>query len=203
MFLNRRIIICVAILFCMLCLLSGCDEVQHYKVLSYFFDGVPLPESERLALEEQVRLSDPNAAVALLQDQPQEIWYTHEPYKNCNVQCHGVRKGGGLSGSVEMVLEPPQLCLQCHEDMDYSTSRLSVHGPIAAGECLMCHGPHKSRHKHILIKPVPEVCFQCHNKTQIELIEGHSQSKDCLTCHYGHSSPEKFLLRQGRSQESN
>lgn len=205
MFLNRRVIICVAVSFCILFLLSGCNEDRDYKVLSYFFDGVPLPESERLALEEQARLSDPNDAVAGLQDQPQEILYTHEPFKNCDLQCHGVREGTYFSGSVKLIVEPPQLCFDCHENMDHSVTKpgISVHGPVAAGECLMCHNPHKSKYKHILSKPVPEVCFQCHNAVQIELIEGHSRGQNCLKCHYGHSSEEKFLLRQGRSQESN
>jgi predicted CXXCH cytochrome family protein len=202
--LNRRTIICIAALLSLLPLLSGCDDSRRYKVLSYFFDGVPLPESERAALQEQAHLSDPNSVdVVLLQGQPIEIWYTHEPYKSCDVKCHGVRTGG-YSGSVRMAVEPPQLCLQCHENMDYSMSRpgLSVHGPVAVGECLMCHSPHKSKYKHVLKQSVPDLCYQCHVASRIELIKGHSQAKDCLKCHYGHTSPEKFLLREGRSQDS-
>lgn len=204
MFLNRlHIIICIVVLFCMLSLFSGCDEVRDYKRLSYFFDGVPLPEAERLALEEQARLNDPNGVAAGLKGEPKKIWYTHEPYKSCDPLCHGIRKRGGYSGSVKMALEPPQLCIQCHEDKDYSATPVPVHGPVAVGECLYCHAPHKSTNKHLLKMSAPELCFQCHNPLDIRLIKGHQEFTNCFKCHYGHTSPDKFLLRQGRSPESN
>ncbi|HEG43395.1 hypothetical protein LCGC14_2713040 [marine sediment metagenome] len=203
-FFNERTILWVAGISCLLFFMSGCDEVEHYEMLAYFFDGVPVPGQEGELASTQRFATDPNAVNDASQKKQQQRtkWYTHVPYETCDISCHGERKQG-YSGSVSMPVEPPQLCFQCHEDKDYSSISIPVHGPVAVGECLYCHDPHKSTNEHILRMPAPELCFQCHNPLQIKLIEGHQEFTNCFTCHYGHTSTDKHLLRQGRSRESN
>jgi len=60
----------------------GLDDAEFHKVLTLFFDGVPPLSVENV--EEQ--MSDPNSTD--LAQNPEIIWYIHEPQKDC-VRCHG------------------------------------------------------------------------------------------------------------------
>ncbi len=157
-------------------------------MLTFFFDGVP-PWGGAVST---TRSSDPNSKAA---GAPAvETWSVHEPVKDCT-QCHGRQPRRGFSSKVQLVAEVPQLCQQCHSK--FTALEGWVHGPVAAGDCLLCHNPHRTRTEALLKKPIPELCYQCHETRAIHLIDKHDQPSHahCTDCHDGHASATKPLLR--------
>ncbi len=173
----------------------SCDEVERYKTLTFFFDGVPPLGQEGL----QEELINSNFQEST-QTRPKQLWYVHEPQKDCTL-CHGKRKQQrGFSLQVHLTAPVPKLCYNCHTD--YTVSASFVHGPVAVGKCLFCHDQHKSKIKHLLKEPEPKLCYQCHNINTIELIPAHftNQQFACTGCHYAHASSAKYLLKGATSQ---
>jgi len=89
--------------------------------------------------------------------------------------------------------ETGKLCFQCHEDD--LTGRRSIHPPAGDGTCDVCHSPHGSRTKFNLLKDVPELCYDCHDR-----VDGGKNThaairvKGCLGCHNPHGSDNSPLL---------
>ncbi len=174
----------------MFLLLASCDEVERHKALTFFFDGVP-PLRTETSEAQAAGLKDSRAA----EKAPVGLWHTHEPVKNCTV-CHGEQRRAGSARKVQLVAEVPQLCYTCHKE--YSALEAWVHGPVATGNCLLCHEPHKAKNESLLRKPVPELCYQCHEEQAIRLIKNHAEESyaRCTDCHEGHASTARGLLRQ-------
>jgi predicted CXXCH cytochrome family protein len=174
----------------MFLLLASCDEVERHKVLTFFFDGVP-PLRRETAETRAAGLKDSRAA----DKAPAGLWHTHEPVKNCTV-CHGEQRRAGAARKVQLVAEVPQLCYNCHKG--YSALEAWVHGPVATGNCLLCHEPHKAKNESLLRKPAPGLCYQCHEEQAIRLIKNHAETSyaRCIDCHEGHASTTRSLLRQ-------
>jgi predicted CXXCH cytochrome family protein len=170
-------------------LLAGCDEGEKHRVLTFFFDGVP-----PLHGEASVTTSSDLKAKSFAAATPVQNWHVHEPVKDCT-QCHGRQTRRGTSSKVQLVADPPQLCYQCHSR--FTTLEGWVHGPVAAGDCLLCHEPHRTRNEFLLAKPVPELCYQCHEVRAIHTIDRHDEPSyaHCIDCHDGHASTTRFLLR--------
>jgi len=179
----------------------SCDEVERHKVMNYFFDGVPPLAEDQLMAE----FGDPNT------DQPDRtgqtaVWHVHEPRKDCT-NCHRKRRSGGFSSQTYLIASVPKLCHNCHAD--YTETASVVHGPVAIGQCLFCHTPHKSRIEHLLKKAEPDLCYLCHDTNMIELIPAHlpGQTSACTDCHDPHAGSTKSLLNapantQGRPDDS-
>jgi len=173
----------------MFLLLASCDPVEHHNVLTFFFDGVPPLRGETAQTAAPVRKDEPAAAGA-----PAGSWLIHEPVKDCT-RCHGNRQQRGFSPKVQLVAEVPQLCYQCHKE--YSTLEGWVHGPVATGDCLLCHEPHKTKTESLLRKPVPELCHRCHEPQAVRAIRNHAEPSygHCTDCHEGHAGATRNLLR--------
>jgi len=167
----------------------SCDEVERHKVLTLFFDGVP-PLGQAEHQQESVDLASKWFAKRVSRSD----WYIHEPLNNC-ATCHGERKQRSFSRSSLLTSPLPELCYNCHTN--YTVSSPFIHGPVAVGQCLFCHNPHKSKIEHLLKEPEPKVCYQCHDKNVIESIPGHSTelSSGCTNCHSAHASSTKYLLK--------
>ena len=174
----------------------SCDEVKHHDALTFFFDGVP-PLRPGM-LQEGPLDSD---SIEPVQAGQKPAWYVHEPRKDCS-NCHGKRKQRSFSSQTYLTAPVPKLCYDCHTD--YTVSASFVHGPVAVGQCLFCHNPHKSKIEHLLIAAEPGLCYQCHDVDTIELIAAHlpKQLSACTDCHYAHASSTKGLLK-GSSSETN
>lgn len=168
----------------------SCDEVERHKTLSFFFDGVPPLGSENL----QGVSFNPNAPESAQEGQA-TTWYVHEPIKDCST-CHGKRRHRGFSSQIHLIAPVPKLCYECHADFTESAS--FVHGPVAVGQCLLCHNQHRTKIKHLLIAPEPGLCYHCHDINTIELIAAHlpGQLSSCTNCHDPHSSSVKGLLKE-------
>ncbi|MHC4535728.1 MAG: cytochrome c3 family protein [Planctomycetota bacterium] len=175
----------------------SCDEVKHHDVLTFFFEGVPPLEEGQLA--EEPDDFDPQK---FLHTRPEQLWYVHQPTRDCTL-CHDFSRRRGFSSQTYLINPVPELCYQCH--VDYTTSASYVHGPVAVGRCLFCHNPHKSRIEHLLIEPEPQLCYLCHNIDAMKLIPAHlvKQQFACTDCHNAHTSSVKFLLNEESALEGN
>jgi predicted CXXCH cytochrome family protein len=192
-------VICVLIALGM-ALLSSCAESKRHQILSFIFDGVPpMPGSDVEAL-------GPDDGDGRRRRRSEPVWFIHDPIINyapsldrpCE-RCHREQEQQSFSGEVHLTAPSPQLCYECHEPP--STQAGWIHGPVAAGECVFCHEPHRSTQEHLLKKPLPAMCYQCHDSQAISEIEGHAKSSfsQCLDCHSGHASVVKYLLKVGPS----
>ena len=175
----------------------SCDDVERHKALTFFFDGVP-PLGQEYFQEDSI---DPNSQEFAQTDQTPE-WFVHEPRKDCSI-CHGKRTQRSFSSQTYLTASIPKLCYNCHDD--YTVSAPFVHGPVAVGQCLLCHNPHKSKIEHLLLAPEPELCYQCHDVDTIELIAAHlpKQLSSCTDCHYAHAGSAKALLKGSTSETYN
>jgi len=171
-------------------LVVSCDEAGHYEVMTFFFDGVERPESRGPA----EGFFDPNS-LAPAQESQGPIWYVHEPTKACT-NCHDTKRQSRSAGRAYLVAPVPALCYECHDDRTVSAN--FVHGPVAVGQCLLCHNPHKTQVKYLLEGPVPELCYGCHEADATESIPAHfvSELAACTDCHDPHTSLERPLLKE-------
>ncbi|MBI4680805.1 MAG: hypothetical protein HY753_06300, partial [Nitrospirae bacterium] len=87
---------------------------------------------------------------------------------------------------------------ECHAKM--GTEKF-VHGPVAAGQCTICHGEqpkHKDSpkgNKFGAIKDVQKTCFSCHEKFKVKKFTHQPVADgDCTSCHSPHGSDFKFQL---------
>ena len=75
----------------------------------------------------------------------------------------------------------------------------SVHQPFLDG-CLDCHSPHSSPYKFMVRKDVPGLCFDCHEKVEVQVTnksEVHGpfqEGEKCYKCHNAHVSEYDHLL---------
>jgi predicted CXXCH cytochrome family protein len=137
---------------------------------------------------------DPNSERFAAND-PGATWGLHEPLKDC-VSCHGDKSEQAFPDEPHLIAPVPQLCHGCHEE--YVGMDGWVHGPVATGECLLCHEAHKADSKSLLSKPVPELCYRCHETKTLQLVSNHSDQSHarCNDCHQSHASPGRMLLKQ-------
>jgi predicted CXXCH cytochrome family protein len=177
-------------------LVVSCNEVERYKVLTFLFDGVtPL---RRQGLKDELIDSDSQGPA---QTRPKSLWYVHEPRKDCTL-CHGKREQRRFSVQTHLIAPVPQLCYDCHTD--YTVSVPFVHGPVAVGQCLFCHNPHKSKIEHLLKEPEPKLCYLCHDINTIESMPAHlpEQLSGCTDCHDPHAGSARALLTVASSQRN-
>ncbi len=183
----------VVFLVILLAILTGCDEVERHKVLTFFFEGVPPLEGEVVEEPVVVDVNVPQRHRA-----SEEVWFIHEPVKNC-VQCHGERDRSSFSREVQLTAKVPQLCYRCHDASTPTKSDDMIHGPVAVGECLFCHDPHRTKNRYLLKAAIPKLCYGCHGMAVIESIDKHSDESysQCNRCHEAHISSEDHLLKTG------
>ncbi|MHC4221381.1 MAG: cytochrome c3 family protein, partial [Planctomycetota bacterium] len=89
----------------------------------------------------------------------------------------------------------PEMCFDCHDT--YADRQYYVHGPVAVGQCDVCHDPHESDHDALLTDSVPSLCYNCHDKSSIESIASHEDETvdECNTCHETHVSSKEKLIK--------
>ncbi|MBW7989984.1 MAG: hypothetical protein FVQ84_08220 [Planctomycetes bacterium] len=172
------------------CFIISCSDTERFKVLSYFFDGVPLPEE---------MYSDPNSPY-YLNERFKTVRYVHEPRKKRECEsCHGARNKGKRVpslGETKLVFPVPKLCYQCHEEFIDLVNEKVVHGPFGLGECLYCHGHHDAPYPKLLKRPIPELCFRCHTTETIVDVKHLGPSyRKCTQCHFPHAGPKEYLLQ--------
>ena len=109
-------------LFCLLALFAGCSSEKRYKVLSFFFDGVPNPNAPAAGSQDEFA-SQRTGGVAV------PVAYIHKPY--AENKCSACHENAGGSFEDFQKLES-SICLRCHQDV---TDKYPImHGPVAAAE---------------------------------------------------------------------
>lgn len=115
---------------------------------------------------------------------------------NCHLRNsneHPLTNVKGFSLTTEM----PQLCFSCHENY----TKTNIHAPAREGECLICHSPHASANKSLLLNNQPHICSQCHDLGIESKKFKHSPVFDgnCQTCHDPHQSDFAHFLKNEES----
>jgi predicted CXXCH cytochrome family protein len=161
---------------------TGCSPATRTRVLSAIFDGVPQP---RAAAAEP---AGPQARPGDQAPSPLVPRRDHGPYAAhlCGA-CHESAATNAL------ILPPERLCVRCHE---LGLKGAYVHGPIASGGCLVCHDPHSSRYRALLVSESEGFCLHCHDRRAVAAVAGHERIETgCTDCHDAHSSDRKYLLK--------
>jgi len=184
---------------------AGCsDPVKRYRVLSYFFDGVPVPP-ELASLEpvtgegegEPNAPGGPASAGGALPAIAQIIY--HPPYKNrqCN-RCHS------SEGSFQVAVDK-DVCRNCHKSYYDVPADDWIHGPLVVGPCSTCHVKisHQSLFPALLDKPENDVCFGCHDPAGTLALPFHVEARNgekvCGACHDPHSAGNRLLLADSQT----
>jgi predicted CXXCH cytochrome family protein len=166
---------------------QGCLSPQErYRVLNYFFDGVPPPEG--IAAPGTAATAEPSPpSRKIVRAPPAQELTVHEP--ECD-ECHN-RSGGNV-----LRVAKRRLCWECHDRDDFFES--TVHGPVAAGECTACHSPHRTPRPNLLRHPPKALCGQCHDRSTFARLEEHQAEagQDCVGCHNPHTSERAYMLRE-------
>lgn len=164
------------------CVVMGCDATTRYRVLTFFFDGVPPPKVPEAP---EAKPAGAPAAGA----EPRKVGFrAHGPYaaRMCNA-CHNAAEFNAL------LLPRGELCFKCHE---FRLDKKYIHGPLASGGCTACHDPHSSQYRYMLVSESDSFCLRCHERTIVARIPGHADiGEKCTTCHNPHLSDKKYLLR--------
>lgn len=161
----------------------GCEAKSRYRVLSFLFDGVPVPKG----MEPVGANGKALTAKALTDEADLKRRYTeHGPYaaKMCE-GCHQ-RQTNKLLMPVE------DLCQYCHV---FNAVKKHVHGPLASGGCVVCHNAHGSGNKYLLVADSAVFCLYCHKQEDILKKDVHRNNNTaCTDCHNAHASDNEFLL---------
>jgi len=177
----------------------SCNPQEHYRILSFFFDGVPRPEpvkkveSDTLSAEKQEKLPlISGSKMANTRNQPvtKTPLSFHPDYrKKACEKCHEI------SHAYRIKQRQPELCYQCHKPFESQYARL--HGPVAAGFCNACHTVHQSEYKALLKMPVRSNCQHCHEPGDVNKNEAHKSisERSCLDCHNAHGGNTVHFLK--------
>ena len=208
----------------------ACSPVQRHDVLDFVFDGVPpymTPEERARAAELAAVHEEERAAEAKIRarDQRKKVAkvarFTHGPFaaEEC-IRCHDLRGASGFRGSGggstsasagtdlaeagRLQMPVTELCLRCHSDYSVdapANADFWIHGPVAAGWCVLCHQPHSSEYPNLLVyEPPARLCTQCHDRSELLDTEEHLPA----TPEDGYPTPEQiasFRKRAARAEQ--
>lgn len=177
-------------------LLAACSPVTRHQVLTFFFTGVPPLEGE--AAPEQPEAAPEPAAPARMGlpfRRAPEFW-VHGPYgaRACDA-CHATGQPG-----VPPVAGIPsgELCARCHTTFVAALrpgGERWIHGPVASGECIACHDPHRSPNRYMLRAAPEALCARCHQPSDVAANPAHEQADGvCLNCHDPHGGDTRAVL---------
>lgn len=184
---GRRDGVVAGVVCCMLLVLLatqwlGCSSSpeERYKVLSFFFDGVPDPNASKVSETDEFGERTTVARTGSV----------HKPFaeNKCDA-CHASATGKFEDFDKVDV----SACAKCHQET--RTQYAYMHGPVATGECRLCHSPHESSVKFLMNDASPALCVSCHDAEFLPQNIDHEISRDCLECHVGHGGEKRMLLR--------
>lgn len=124
----------------------------------------------------------------------------HSPFEADCTLCHDPHGGsnrlmvlGGLGA---------EGCQRCHSDVTEGLPRL--HGPVALGECLVCHTAHQADHEGLLLDARPALCQSCHvdvSSTLEGAVSVHEPVPEkCAGCHEPHGGEHEYFLTAERTE---
>ncbi|MBI4687607.1 MAG: hypothetical protein HY756_07475 [Nitrospirae bacterium] len=205
----------LAIMVTLIMLTAGCDRYARHKVLTFFFTGVPPLDEEKKSGKKEEGKAPLAKKKRTESGAVKVVSFTHGPFAagQCNL-CHdikasvgfrGLDKGKKDSGSVpdlgqavpgRLVTSLQELCVDCHIQKT-TTEAGWVHGPVANGNCVICHSPHRSKFQYMLLKEKSvDLCGQCHSKENLIATDDHKKGEECVSCHNAHAGKNRFLLKK-------
>lgn len=183
--------------------LMACSTAENYELLSFFFDGVPDPLADKVALHPDDSFVGPRLPDATEEQASQQAprGTVHQPYADraCE-ECHVIgsrgknKRRGMMQGLPRMRAARDKLCFVCHE----VAPRKWAHAPAVAGACTLCHTAHKSLHPSLLLRAdQKEICGQCHEGETFPSAARHAEFgvRICSDCHDPHAADGPFFLR--------
>ncbi len=187
---GRRYLMAGGLVLAAALLATACSQRTRYRVLRFFFDGVPDPNRPVQVAETTTQPSDAAATQPAEQEKPRLLAHAHPLYRDnrCD-QCHDML-GGGLVRTVS-----EGLCNMCHPQPPPGTEY--IHRPVAENDCLECHHYHASAYRKILLDDPAALCFKCHERDELSRA-AHTPAADrraCLDCHDPHGGADRFHLR--------
>lgn len=170
--------------------LFGCTVAARQRLKHFFFE---IPEAESA---DQSGASDGTLHAVPVEDRPAltlppaRFVSVHIPFESRDCQaCHNADERMGVDSDQETT------CGACHER--YFGDEVG-HGPVAGGDCLLCHDPHRSAFPGLLLTAVTENCAQCHEGPGDLSQPAHAgpEAARCTSCHDPHFG-EPPLLKPG------
>jgi predicted CXXCH cytochrome family protein len=144
-----------------------------------------------------------NETCAQCHDDKLKAPVVHAPAEDSCANCHTPH---GSDRPSLLKIQPPQLCVNCHEDMQTELAGKVVHGPVQVG-CAQCHNPHSAQYKGLFQKDgKKDLCLSCHvdvGKYISDAEHPHNalnKEKGCAECHNPHTSDQPLMLRKELSQ---
>ncbi len=172
----------------MLTLVVACSsDARRYRILRFFFDGVPDPSAPRPPEVADGPLSGQSDQVR----KPRRASFPHAPWREGRCRdCHDPD-----TGVLYKTLEEG-LCQSCHAEVPGQT--VYVHGPVAVNDCLACHEAHESQYPRLLRDDAELICFRCHDEADLAMGPDHESIGEvaCLECHDPHGGSDPLFLRR-------
>ena len=174
---------------CAVC--AACSTTTRYRVLSFFFDGVPPPGSGAGTKATVEGAGAVSGDIEATSPAPPVRFLPHTPYRQN--RCDGCHDSG--SGQLIRSVEDG-LCLTCHSAL-VAEARY-VHGPVAVSDCTVCHHHHSSPYANLLVRDPVATCLQCHDRDDLSVGEHHSAigQRSCGDCHNPHGGNDRFFLKR-------
>ena len=193
---NKKYIIRYILFTLIVILIYSCSSKSSYQLKHFIFDGVPKYEEYTPIYQDSLRNIDSLTLLSdieLINNTPisnEKVSISiHEPYKErkCS-ECHN------MQNTKSLLISSSDLCYKCHDNLNSTYSVL--HGPVASGDCLVCHSPHRAKYKNLLIKSAQSLCLNCHD---LDVLGDNNEHKDinntsCLTCHDPHGGDTNMFL---------
>ena len=132
-----------------------------YKLLNFFFDGVPAPGARPPAApvsgdEDGGGQGSAAPAHAVVPEPVDQMKSVHPPFLDGDcAKCHGLDSPQALTAPL------PSLCFQCHSNFLEKTK--VKHQALELGQCTTCHAPHESPNKKLLVRLGRSMCLECHD----------------------------------------
>jgi len=126
-----------------------------------------------------------------------EKFRKHTKFENAScLTCHDLDHDLSASGGENVLAS--NLCFRCHEDKIGRFGQSYVHGPVAGGNCTICHSPHGSQYEKNLNSPSQILCYTCHDDVEDQLnkkvVHPPFERGWCVKCHDPHSTNNKWVL---------
>ena len=170
----------------------GCTAAARYRVLTFFFTGVPKPGEAPVIEEVATPRLHEELAEAKRKRRAARIrkLFVHSPY--AQRRCGGCHVVG--SGQLVQSLEEG-LCQTCH--FRFPGDDVYVHGPVAVNACGFCHHPHGSEQPKILYADATSLCLRCHKADELTscAVRETADVVSCIDCHNPHSGNNRFFLK--------
>lgn len=171
---------------------TGCSVKKNYKLLNFFFDGVPTAKEIEARKHQDEAGKQEGAVRKKNRAAPGETWVkiqSRHPdfFKNICNNCHDRTSNNFLKA------DKKEICFTCHKQEKFEGP--FVHGPVAVKQCLSCHFPHESQYKKLLRAKDADLCYLCHKQDQISPPQSCDRGKECTSCHDAHVGDNRYFVK--------